>query len=209
MKSFHCRISTVRIFFVVLEKEFIVSVLHFCSLKIISQGVWLQQLFSHIRGPVAALAPENMVKTSRENERERRKQEAERARQIAGKLQTSPDMLLPAGVMIRVALGNVFDHKVRSYPHKNFSSTPKYSSLHFFSLISLSLLLPSPLYHPWLFSFTTRSSMLARDALRLAFQAQILPNLQGNLVLRKSVVYSSILTNTSTSPQRDGMFSCQ
>lgn len=83
-----------------------------------------------------------MLKASRENKRERRKQESGGARQSAGRLQASPDMLLPTGVLICAALGNVFDRKVRHYPREYFSPTPKYSSLCIFSLASFFSLPP-------------------------------------------------------------------
>lgn len=79
-------------------------------------------------------------------------------------------MLLHTRILIRAALGNMFDHKVRLYSHKDFSLTPKYIVLTVFSLLPHSFpysLLPYTILA--FFSFTTKSSMLTRNALKLAF----------------------------------------
>lgn len=84
-------------------------------------------------------------------------------------------MLLPTEVLILAALGNVFDHKASLYPQENFSPTPKYSSLCIFSLASLPHFLP--LYTILDFFPLLPHLLLARDALKLAFQVQTLSNL--------------------------------
>lgn len=86
------------------------------------------------------------------------------------------------------------------------SPQPPNTPLFIFSPASPSSLLPSALHLPWIFSFTTTSSMLPRDALERVFQAQILSNPWGNLVQGRSAAYSSKITSRST---RDGMHSCQ